>query len=105
MLQCTAKYLAPLETINLRVIPELIKQFNIPVGLSDHSREPLIAPLGAVALGASIIEKHYTTNNSLPGPDHGFTILGEELISLVENVRKMEKCLGHEKKRNTKRRI
>jgi len=99
LMQCTAKYPAPLETINLKTIPFLIKKFNVPVGLSDHSREPIIAPLGAVALGAKIIEKHFTTDNNLPGPDHNFAILDHELISLVEGIRKMERCLGKSNKK------
>ncbi|MCK4589151.1 MAG: N-acetylneuraminate synthase family protein [Nanoarchaeota archaeon] len=98
LMQCTAKYPAPLNTINLKVIPDLEKIFDVSVGLSDHSREPWIAPLGAVALGAGVIEKHFTTDNSLPGPDHGFAILPNELKELVNNIRKMEKVLGKEKK-------
>ncbi len=94
LLQCTAKYPAPLETINLKVIPNLISKFKVIAGLSDHSREPHIAPLGAVALGAKIIEKHYTTDNSLPGPDHSFAILDQELFEMVKNIRNLEKCLG-----------
>jgi len=96
LMQCTAKYPAPLNTINLKVIPKLIKTFDVPVGLSDHSREPFIASIGAVALGANIIEKHYTTNNNLPGPDHVFAILPDELELLVRNIRKMEEALGKE---------
>jgi len=72
LMQCTAKYPAPLSTLNLKVVPELIKRFNIPVGLSDHSRDPIIGSVGAVALGATIIEKHFTLHNKLPGPDHSF---------------------------------
>ena len=98
IMQCTAKYPAPLENINLRVIPMLKERFNIPVGLSDHSREPVIAPMGAVALGAKIIEKHYTTNNNLPGPDHGFAILPGGLKELVSNIHALEKCLGSKTK-------
>lgn len=94
ILQCTAKYPAPLSTINLQVIPELIKRFNVPVGLSDHSREPAIAPLGAVALGAKIIEKHFTTDNNLPGPDHIFAVLPFELADLVRQIRMLELTLG-----------
>jgi len=99
IMQCTAKYPAPLETINLKVIPKLIKEFGIPIGLSDHSREPLIAPLGAVALGARIIEKHFTTDNRLNGPDHSFAILPDELIEMVDSIRKLEKALGKENKK------
>lgn len=98
LMQCTAKYPAPLTTINLRVIPKLIEKFDAPVGLSDHSREPIIAPMGAVALGARIIEKHYTTDNNLPGPDHAFAILPDELKLLVRNIRKLEEALGEDSK-------
>jgi N-acetylneuraminate synthase len=94
LMQCTAKYPAPLNTINLRIIPTLIKKFSCPIGLSDHSREPIIAPLGAVALGANLIEKHFTTDNNLTGPDHKFAILPRELSLLVDSVRMMEKALG-----------
>lgn len=99
LMQCTAKYPAPLSTINLKIIPNLIKEFEVPVGLSDHSREPLIAPLGAVALGAKIIEKHFTTDNKLPGPDHGFAILPEELKEIAKNVKMLEEALGKEDKK------
>ncbi len=94
LMQCTAKYPAPLDTLNLRAIPELKKRFNVPVGFSDHSREPLPAPLGAVALGADLIEKHYTTDNALEGPDHGFAILPHELKELVTHIRQVEESLG-----------
>ncbi len=95
LMQCTAKYPAALKNINLRVIPKLIEKFDVPVGLSDHSREPSIAPMGAVALGAKIIEKHFTTDNNLPGPDHKFAILHYELKVLIENIRKLEETLGN----------
>ena len=98
LMQCTAKYPAPLSTINLKVIPGLIKKFNVPIGLSDHSREPIIAPMGAIALGAKIIEKHFTTDNNLPGPDHGFAITPDELKLLVRAIRKLEEALGEESK-------
>ena len=99
LMQCTAKYPAPLNTLNLRIIPELKKRFDVPVGFSDHSREPLPAPLGAVALGADLIEKHYTTDNALEGPDHGFAILPHELKELVTDIRRLEEALGSSEKR------
>lgn len=99
ILQCTAKYPAPLRTVNLNVVPALKKKFSVVIGLSDHSREPLIAPLGAVALGAGIIEKHFTTDNSLPGPDHGFAILPGELKQMVSAIRQLEEAMGSAKKR------
>jgi len=99
LLQCTAKYPAPLESINLRSINFIKKHFNLPVGLSDHSRDPVIAPLGAVALGATVIEKHFTTDNNLEGPDHKYALLPTELKKLVDSVRNLEKALGQETKK------
>ncbi|MBN2881027.1 N-acetylneuraminate synthase family protein [Candidatus Woesearchaeota archaeon] len=94
LLQCTAKYPAPFNSLNLRSIPYLREKYNVNVGLSDHSRDHLIGPLGAVSLGACVIEKHYTTDNNLPGPDHGFAILDSELIDMVAKIRNLEQALG-----------
>lgn len=98
MMQCVAKYPASLSSMNLKVIPSLVNIFKVPVGLSDHSRDPIIAPLGAVALGAKLIEKHFTSDNTLPGPDQEFAILGDELKLMVNSIRKLEEALGDEKK-------
>lgn len=94
LLQNTAKYPAELDLLNLNVIPELIQRYHIPVGLSDHSRDPIVAPVCATALGASIIEKHFTLNNRLPGPDHAFALTPCELKSMVVAIRKAERSLG-----------
>ncbi|MDD2655145.1 MAG: N-acetylneuraminate synthase family protein [Candidatus ainarchaeum sp.] len=94
LLQCTAKYPAPLTAVNVKVVQTLRERFNVPTGFSDHSREPFIAPLAAVALGASIIEKHFTLDNNLPGPDHKFALEPGELKLLVEHIRGTEKALG-----------
>lgn len=99
LMQCTAKYPAPLSALNLKVIPELIKRFNVPVGLSDHSRDPIIGPVGAIALGATIIEKHFTLHNKLPGPDHSFAITPDELKQMVKAIRQIEEALGSGKKK------
>ena len=98
IMQCTAKYPAPLSSLNLKVIPELINRFNVPVGLSDHSRDPIIGPIGAVTLGATIIEKHFTLHNKLPGPDHSFAITPDELKQMVKAIRQIEQALGSGKK-------
>lgn len=87
LMQCTAKYPAPLEALNLASIPEMARAFGVPVGLSDHSREAVTGPLAAAALGACAIEKHFTLHNRLPGPDHSFAITGEELKVMVNAVR------------------
>ncbi len=94
LMQCTAKYPAPINTLNLRAIPELIKKFNVPVGLSDHSRDPIVGPVGAVALGAAVIEKHFTLHNRLPGPDHSFALTPGELEKMVKAIRSCEQALG-----------
>lgn len=94
LLQCTAKYPAGPSEMNLRVIPWLMKRFGVYAGLSDHSKDPLHAPLAAVALGATVIEKHFTIDKRLPGPDHSFAITPKELRQLVEGVRHVEQMLG-----------
>ena len=94
LLQCTAKYPAPLEAVNVRVLSTLAAEFGVPVGLPDHSREPLPAPLAAVALGAAVIEKHFTLSNSLPGPDHAYALEPNELAEVIRNVRAVSRALG-----------
>jgi N,N'-diacetyllegionaminate synthase len=94
LMQCTVSYPAPVESLNLETIPAMKKEFQIPVGLSDHSRDPVLAPIAAVALGANLIEKHYTFSNQLPGPDHKFALEPHELAKLVEAIRATERALG-----------
>ncbi|MDP1835688.1 MAG: N-acetylneuraminate synthase family protein [Chlamydiales bacterium] len=98
LMQCTLAYPAPPESLNLRVIPWLKQCFNLPVGFSDHSRDPLCGPLAAVALGATVIEKHYTIDNRLPGPDHFFALTPSELKKMVQAIRDTEKMLGDGRK-------
>jgi len=92
--QCTAAYPTPLESLNVRAITTLKSAFGVPVGLSDHSRDPLAGPLAAVSLGANLIEKHFTLSNALPGPDHGFALEPGELSLMIERIRDVEKVLG-----------
>jgi N-acetylneuraminate synthase len=94
LMQCTAAYPAPLEALNLRAIPTMKAAFGVPVGLSDHSRDPLVAPMAAVALGANLLEKHFTLSNHLPGPDHAFAVEPRELASMIARVREVEQALG-----------
>jgi len=98
LLQCTARYPAPLETLNISVIRELKKKFNVSIGLSDHSLDPIIGPLVAIGMGATIIEKHFTLDRTLPGPDHMFSLTPNELELMVKSIRKAEKAKGLEKK-------
>ena len=94
LLQCTASYPAPLEHINLKVMDTFKQAFQVPVGISDHSRDPFIVPYAATALGADLIEKHFTLDNSLPGPDHKYAIEPDELKIMVQGIRGVEKALG-----------
>ena len=98
LLQCTSKYPAPIESLNLSAIPKMKERYNIPIGFSDHSVEPLIGPLTAVGLGATIIEKHFTLDKNLPGPDHSFAITPQELELMVKSIRQADKTKGNGKK-------
>jgi len=98
LLHTISKYPAPLSSLNLKIISELEKKFNIPVGFSDHSRSPTIGPITAVSLGGQIIEKHFTLNNNLPGPDHSFALTPIELKNMVEAIRGCELVLGSNEK-------
>jgi len=94
LMQCTAAYPSPPEALNLRAIPTMAAAFGVPVGLSDHSRDPVIGPVAAVALGACTIEKHFTLSKRLPGPDHAFAVEPQELTAMIAAVRHAERTLG-----------
>lgn len=93
LLHCIARYPAPLSRLHLKVIPYLSEKYGIAVGYSDHSQEPCIAPVVAVALGACLIEKHFTLNKKLPGPDHAFAVEPHELKAMVDAIRMAEKTV------------
>ncbi len=93
LLKCTSAYPAAPEEMNLRTIPNLAETFSVPVGLSDHTLG-ISAAVAAVALGACIIEKHFTLSRSLPGPDSAFSLEPHEFKAMVEAVRTAEKSLG-----------
>lgn len=95
VLQCTAKYPAPLETVNARAMVSLRDATGLLAGLSDHSRDPSLVPVVAVSLGACLIEKHFTLDRNLPGPDHAFAIEPLELKELVQRIRQTEQALGN----------
>lgn len=94
LLKCTTAYPTPIEEVNLRAINSLKEKFSTIVGLSDHTLS-LIAPLGAVALGAKIIEKHFILNRDIEGLDKDFSLIPEEFEELVNAVRNMEKAMGN----------
>lgn len=93
LLHCTSEYPAPLEEINLRAIESISKHFGLPCGYSDHS-EGIEVSLAAVALGSTVIEKHFTLDKSLPGPDHMSSLGPDELYALVRGVRSIDIALG-----------
>jgi len=93
LLKCTSAYPAPPEEINLRTIPHMAEAFGCPVGLSDHTLG-IAVPVAAVALGACIIEKHFTLSRKIPGPDSAFSLEPHEFKEMVNAVRTAEKALG-----------
>jgi N-acetylneuraminate synthase len=98
LLQCVNAYPAPLEDSNVNVVKGLHEEFGLPTGLSDHTTDPVTAPAAAVALGGVVVEKHFTLDNSMEGPDHDFALKPDELKAMVDAVRKTETCLGDETK-------
>lgn len=101
LLHCTTEYPAPVEEINLNAMLTLEKAFQLKVGLSDHS-EGIEVALAAVALGATVIEKHFTLDRNMAGPDHLASIEPKTLKELVNAVRKVELALGSPLKKATK---
>jgi N-acetylneuraminate synthase len=93
LLHCTTEYPAPLDEINLRAMDDLRRTFGLPVGLSDHS-EGIVVPVASVALGATIVEKHFTLDRTLPGPDHRASLEPDELARMVTEIRMVERALG-----------
>ncbi len=93
LLKCTSAYPAPPDEMNLRTIPHLAAAFNVPTGLSDHTLG-IAVPVAAVALGACIIEKHFTLTRSVPGPDSAFSLEPQEFKAMVEAIRMAESAVG-----------
>ncbi len=94
LLQCTSKYPCPLESLNLLAISQMSLKYNLPIGLSDHSEDPIIAPIMAVALGSTVIEKHFTLDKNLQGPDHKFALNPDELRKMIVAIRSTELTKG-----------
>ena len=93
LLKCTSAYPSPPAEMNLKMIPELARRFEVPVGLSDHSMG-IAVPVAAAALGACIIEKHLTLSRSIKGPDGEFSLEPQEFKAMVDAVRTAEQALG-----------
>jgi len=97
VLQCTTNYPSSLSDTNLRAMPAMAGALQVPIGYSDHTIGQT-AILGAVALGACIIEKHFTLDKHLPGPDHACSMEPADFKAMVAAVRDMEKTLGSDRK-------
>ena len=100
LLHCTTEYPAAFADVNLRAMDTLAAAFGLPVGYSDHTRGTHIA-LAAVARGARLIEKHFTLDRTLPGPDHNASLVPDELQRMVAAIRDVEIALGKPVKRPT----
>ncbi|MDP3396782.1 MAG: pseudaminic acid synthase [Methanoregula sp.] len=93
LLKCTSAYPAPPDEINLKTIKNLAETFGVIAGLSDHTAG-ISVPVGAVALGACVIEKHFTLSRDNGGPDAGFSLEPDEFNRMVKSIREVEKAIG-----------
>ncbi len=93
VLHCNTEYPTPMEDVNLRAMVTIRNAFQVAVGYSDHT-EGIEVPIAAVALGATVIEKHFTLDRTLPGPDHKASLEPTELRAMITAIRNIEKALG-----------
>ena len=93
LLHCNTEYPTPFEDVNLKAMNALRKEFGVEVGYSDHTKG-IEVPIAAVALGATVIEKHFTLDRTLPGPDHKASLEPDELKAMVSAIRNIEKAVG-----------
>ena len=104
LLHCTTEYPAPFAEVNLKVLQTLRSAFHLPVGYSDHTKGIEIA-IAAVALGAIVIEKHFTLDRTFPGPDHQSSLEPDELAAMVKTIRHVEMAMGEGYKHSHTKRI
>lgn len=104
LLHCTTNYPCPMQDVNLKAILTLKEAFKIPVGYSDHT-EGIEVPVAAVAMGAEVIEKHFTLDRNMEGPDHLASTEPVEFKKMVDSIRNIEKAFGTGKKLPTKSEI
>jgi N,N'-diacetyllegionaminate synthase len=97
LLHCVSNYPAEPADVNLRAMLTMATAFGVPIGYSDHTLGTEVA-LAAVAMGACVIEKHFTLDRNLPGPDHRSSLEPIELAAMVQGIRKVESALGHGRK-------
>jgi N,N'-diacetyllegionaminate synthase len=100
LLHCTTEYPAPIDEVNLRAMRAMGDMFGLPVGYSDHT-DGIDVAIAAVAIGASVIEKHFTLDKNLSGPDHSASLEPEALKAMVESIRRIECALGSALKQRT----
>ena len=93
LLHCTTEYPAPMEEVNLKAMVSMGRAFGVETGYSDHT-PGIEVPIAAVALGARVIEKHFTLDRTLPGPDHAASLEPWELKAMVQSIRNIERALG-----------
>ncbi|MCI7478360.1 MAG: N-acetylneuraminate synthase [Selenomonadales bacterium] len=94
LLHCTTEYPTPYEDVNLKAMQTLKDKFGLMVGYSDHTKG-IEVPIAAVAMGATIIEKHFTLDKNMEGPDHKASLEPDELKAMVDSIRNIEKALGN----------
>lgn len=97
LLHCNTQYPTPMEDVNLRAMLRMQDEFGLPVGYSDHTNG-IEVPIAAAALGASVIEKHFTLSREMEGPDHRASLEPDELKKMTESIRNIEKALGVQEK-------
>lgn len=102
LLHCTTEYPVPFDEVNLAAMDTMKRAFCLPVGYSDHT-EGIVVPMAAAARGAVIIEKHFTLDKALPGPDHKASLAPDELAEMVRGIRQIEKAVGDDCKAPTAR--
>ena len=93
LLHCNTEYPTPMQDVNLRAMLQMKENFGVRVGYSDHTKG-IEVPIAAVALGAEVIEKHFTLDRTLPGPDHKASLEPNELKAMVDAIRNIEQALG-----------
>ncbi|ADL33176.1 N-acetylneuraminate synthase NeuB1 [Butyrivibrio proteoclasticus B316] len=97
LLHCTTNYPTPMQDVNLRAMLTLKEKFGCKIGYSDHT-QGIEVPIAAVALGATVIEKHFTLDKNMEGPDHKASIEPDEFAQMVKSIRNIEKALGNGEK-------
>jgi N-acetylneuraminate synthase len=104
VLHCTTDYPTPFKDVNLNAMLQIKKELKVEIGYSDHTLG-IEVPIAAVAMGAKIIEKHFTLDKNLPGPDHKASLEPNELVEMVKSIRNIELALGEFDKKPTKQEL